>query len=230
MGFVLSISAAQCLSVTRSARAQSANEAPARPETDKEELALVSVRSTAAPVTVAEITARMVAASGTVVVQGVAYRDLCNSPCSFKLEPGLHELAIYGDGVASTTRKFELKAGQNPLLVKPGSAALETGGAYLTAAGILTTLTGALFFVVFTETTEYHCEVDPSCPETTTASGTKKLALPLLLGGLAGTGLGIGLFVAGHSQFTSDVPGESKAAKQAGGRQQAFGVTLRGAL
>jgi hypothetical protein len=231
-GLVLAILVGQCLGVQRSAWAQTDSDvpAPAPSETGSEKSALVSVRSTADSVTVAEITARMVAASGTVVVQGVAYRDLCNSPCSFKLEPGLHELAIYGEGVASTTRKFELKAGQNPLLVKPGSAALETGGAYLTAAGILTTLTGALFFVLFTETTEYHCEVDPSCPESTTASGTKKLALPLLLGGLAGTGLGIGLFVAGHSQFTTDAPGASKASEQSGVRQQAFGVTLRGTL
>jgi hypothetical protein len=87
-----------------------------------------------------------------------------------------------------------------------------------------------MFFVLFTETTEYHCEVDPSCPETTTASGTKKLALPLLLGGLAGTGLGIGLFVAGHSQFTTDVPNSSAGEKLAGVRPRAFGLTLRGAL
>ena len=227
-GFAISIMAGCCLSVTHGARAEGlAEERPGPSAADGS--AAVEVRSTGDRVTVAEITARVVAASGSVVVQGAAWRDLCISPCSFKLEPGLHELLVYGDGVASATRKFELGAGKHALLVKPGSAALETGGAYLTAAGILTTLTGALFFVIFTESTEYHCEVDPSCPETKVTSGTKKLALPLVLGGVAGTGLGIGLFMAGHTEIGTETAA-SGGAHLAEVRGRPFGVTLSGKL
>ncbi len=215
---------------TRTAWAETPTETPSDIVAAKDAEAAVEVRSAGDPVTVAEITGHVVASSGTVVVQGAAWKDICVSPCSFKLDPGLHEILVYGDGVASAVQKYDLKAGQHALLVKPGSSALETGGAYVTAAGILTTLMGAMFLVLFTETTEYHCDVDPSCPESTTQSGTRKLAFPFLIGGLAGTGLGIGMFVAGHTTLGLDPAGSSAGSKTAGLREAPLGLTYRGAL
>jgi hypothetical protein len=84
--------------------------------------------------------------------------------------------------------------------------------------------------VLFTESTEYHCEIDNSCPEKTVPSGTRKLALPLLIGGIAGTGIGIGLYSAGHTNLAMDAQGSSASGKTAEVRPPTLGVTLRGKL
>jgi len=152
-------------------------------------------------VTVAKVTDRMVAASGNIVVSGIAWKDLCYSPCTFKLDPGLHELMIYGDGVTSVSKKFELKSGEQNLVVKPGSSALSTGGAWLAAFGIISVVVGGMFLFLFTKTTNYRCDIDNSCPEEQVESSTHKLALPFLIGGAVGTGAGIWMVSAGRTSI-----------------------------
>src|SRR4051794_38043651 len=104
--------------------------------------AVVNIRSTGDPVTVAEITNRIMVVTNYGSASGAAWKDICISPCSFKLDPGLHELMVYGDGIPSTIKKVDLTAGQRALLAKPGSAALEWGGVTLTVLGILSATTG----------------------------------------------------------------------------------------
>jgi hypothetical protein len=196
--------------------------------------ATVRVRSTGAPVTVAQITGRMagagVASGGqTVAVMGVSWKDLCISPCSFELDPGLHELMVYGDGIPSATKKLQLGQGQNDLLAKPGSSLMEWGGVWLTAFGIVAVSMGVMFMFLFTEDTDYKSDGS----EIKSESGTKKLALPLLLGGLGGTGLGIGLIVAGGTSFDRDPhPGADRAGATRGGLGVAshnpWGMSYRG--
>jgi hypothetical protein len=175
-----------------------AAEAPAAPAAEQ---VTVKVRSTGAVVTVARVTDRMIAASGYAVVRGVAWKDLCNSPCTFKLDPGLHEIMVYGDGVTSVTKKFDLKGGEQNFVVKPGSSLLSTGGAWLAAFGILTVVIGGMFLFLFTTETKYRCDIDNSCPEEEVESTTHKLALPFLIGGAVGTGAGIWMTTAGNTSI-----------------------------
>jgi hypothetical protein len=160
---------------------------------------------------------------------GAAWKDICISPCSFKLDPGLHELMVYGDGIPSAIKKVDLTTGQRALLAKPGSSTLQWGGVTLTIFGILSATTGLMFMFLFTETTEFHCEIDNSCPEQTVESGTHKLALPLLLGGVAGTGLGIGMIALGKTSFEEEHPRTAfRVPREAAATS--FGITYRGNL
>lgn len=140
-------------------------------------------------------------------VMGISWKDICISPCSFELDPGLHELMVYGDGISSTTGKFQLDPGSNDLLAKPGSSLVEWGGVWSTAFGIVAATMGVMFMFLFTEITQYN----PDGSETKTDSGTKKLALPLLLGGLWGTGLGIGMMIAGRTSLERDAYADPNA-------------------
>jgi len=177
----------------------SADKPPA--EAPAAEQVTVKMRSTGAVVTVAKVTDRMVAASGNVVVSGIAWKDLCNSPCTFKLDPGLHELMVYGDGVTSITKKLDLKSGEQSFVVKPGSSALSTSGTWLAAFGILAVVTGGMFLFLFTKSTNYRCDIDNSCPEEQVESTTHKLALPFLIGGAVGTAAGIWMVSAGSTSI-----------------------------
>ncbi len=94
--------------------------------------AQVSVRSTGKPVTVAAILDRSVGVGNVggkaATIVTVRYTDICSSPCTFEMDPGLRELAVHGSGVSGTAEKFELKPGPQAFVVEPGSSALAVSG------------------------------------------------------------------------------------------------------
>jgi hypothetical protein len=148
----------------------------------------VSVRSTGDAVTVAKVMSRMAAtgygAGGAVTVIGVSWKDLCMSPCTFKLEPGMHEIMVYGDGVSGASQKFDFREGKHHLLVKPGSSALSLGGVWVTALGVTAGVLGATFLII--DADEYPW------------------ALPVTIGGAVGIGGGIAMIVAGSTSLAKD--------------------------
>jgi hypothetical protein len=192
------------------------------------DVASIEINSTGDAVTVARITERMTAtgaAGGTVVtIAGVAWKDLCISPCKIELEPGLHELMIYGDGVTGATNKFDLKAGTHHLRVDPGSSALSTGGVWLTAFGIVAIVMGGTLYLVSSPDTRYNADGTT----TETESSTQKLATPLLLGGVLGTGVGIGMIYAGATTFERE-PGPT-APSSPSSANTPFGLSYRGTM
>jgi hypothetical protein len=161
----------------------------------------ISVRSTGDSVTVAKVMSRMAAtgygAGGAVTVIGVAWKDICMSPCTFKLEPGMHEIMVYGSGVTGATEKFDFREGKHHLLVKPGSSALSLGGVWVTALGVTAGVLGATFLII--DADEYPW------------------ALPLTIGGAAGIGGGIAMMVAGSTSLAKDPapPSASRARRLA---------------
>lgn len=146
--------------------------------------ALVSVRSTGKPVTVAIITDRAVGvghvAGKVATVTTIHYQDICNSPCSFELDPGLRELVVYGDGVSSAGSKTNLAPGPNAFLVKPGSSALATGGYLAVALGLVAAGVGGTMLAIDSDSS---------------------YALPLTLGGVAALGGGIAMWIGGSTSF-----------------------------
>jgi hypothetical protein len=196
--------------------------------TGKGSKAIVQVSSSGDKVIVSKVTGRMVAAGGGVVVAGVRWQELCMSPCSLELDPGLHELMVYGDGISAATLKTDFAAGEHRVMADPGSSALQTGGTWLAAAGIVTGLMGVLFLFVGAETTEFDCETDPSCPERTVDSGTKKLALPLIIGGAAGTGVGIGMMLAGRTSLEHEPRASASATPNRAWSSAPLGLSYNG--
>jgi len=178
------------------------------------EKAIVTVESTGDAVTVAQVTGRMAAtgvgAGGTVVVAGMAWKDLCMSPCTFEIEPGLYELMVYGGGVTGASNKFDLKSGPHKLRVEPGSAALSTGGLWVTALGVVGVVLGVTFMIIGDDIMEFQ-------------------ALPLTVISGGATGLGIGMLYWGNTSFervgSSATPPRGGAAARA---QVGFG--LRGSF
>ncbi len=156
--------------------------------------AVVTVESSGTAVTVAQITDRMAAtgygAGGTVTVVGVAYRDLCVTPCTFEIKPGLHEIGVHGDGVSGATEQFDLQSGPNKLRAAPGSAWLAYGGYVTTVIGGTGLVIGVVFLFVSDDVMDFP-------------------ALPLTLIGAGTTGLGIGMMVAGSTSL--DKVGSAKA-------------------
>lgn len=185
----------------------------------------VSVSTSAKGVTVAEITGHMVAQAGDVVAVGTAWRDICTAPCEFKLDPGLHELMIHGDGFPSASKKVDLRHGETDLVAKPGSSGLELLGDTLLIVGGAAAVLGATFFFVNTKTEHYNSDGTSYSVE----SGTHKIALPLLLGGLAGAGTGIALGVVGSSSL-DERDGTHHTAMTTHRAHIAYGVSYHGAF
>jgi hypothetical protein len=176
--------------------------------------ASVTVESTGETVTVAQVTDRMVAtgmAAGTAVtVAGMAYKDLCRSPCTFEIEPGLYEFMVYGDGVTGASNKFDLRSGPNKLRVEPGSSGVSTGGLWLTALGIVGVVVGVTFMAVGDDVMDFQA-----------------LPLTLVSGGV--TGLGIGMLYWGNTSFEQVGSTGAPATGNATARTPA-GLSLRGSM
>jgi hypothetical protein len=172
--------------------------------------AVVTVESAGSPVTVAQIVSRMTAsgyaAGGTVTVIGVTYKDLCMTPCTFELKPGLYELGVHGSGVSGTTNQFDLRSGPQKLRANPGSAAVAIGGYLLTVLGGVALTTGVVFLFVSDDIMDFP-------------------ALPLTLIGAGTTGLGIGMMFAGSTSL--DKVGRAAAPPRVGSRQP-LGLSFRG--
>lgn len=148
--------------------------------------AVVTVESVGDSVTVSEITGRMAAtgvAGGTsVVVAGVSYRDLCQTPCSFEVNSGLLELGVHGEGVSGATKQFNFTPGANRVQVDPGSSGLAVGGYVAAVLGFTAAITGVVFIFVSDDIMDFP-------------------ALPLTLIGVGTTGAGIGMMVAGSTSL-----------------------------
>jgi hypothetical protein len=174
--------------------------------------AVVTVESTGKPVTVAQIVSRMsatgVGAGGTVTVIGVTYKDLCMTPCTFDMKPGLYEFGVHGSGVSGTTNQFDLRSGPQKLRADPGSSGVAIGGYLLTILGGVALTTGVIFIFVSDDIMDFP-------------------ALPLTLIGAGTTGLGIGMMFAGSTSF--EKVGRAAAPPRVGLRQP-VGVSFRGSF
>jgi hypothetical protein len=174
--------------------------------------AVVTVESSGAQVTVSQIVSRIsatgVGAGGTVTVVGGTYRDLCMTPCTFEVKPGLYELGVHGSGVSGVTNQFELRSGANKLRANPGSAGVAFGGYLLAVVGGVGLVTGVVFLFVSDDIMDFP-------------------ALPLTLIGAGTTGLGIGMMFAGSSSL--DKVG-GRAAGPSVASQRPVGVSLRGSF
>lgn len=173
--------------------------------------AVVTVESSGTPVTVSQIVSRMsatgVVAGGSVTVVGISYKDLCVTPCTFEVKPGLYELGVHGSGVSGTTNQFNLASGPHKLRADPGSSGVAIGGYLLTITGGVALLTGAVFLFVSDDIMDFP-------------------ALPLTLIGAGTTGLGIGMLIAGSTSLEKV---GSRAQPNLASRQP-VGVSLRGSF
>ncbi len=177
------------------------------------EKATVTVESTGDQVTVAQVTERMTATGvgsggGTVTVMGMAYKDLCMSPCTFEIKPGMYELMVYGDGVTGASNRFQLRSGTNKLQADPGSAGLYMGGVWVTALGLVGMVLGGVFIAVSDDVMEFQ-------------------ALPLTLISAGVTTGGIVMIASGITSFEK-VGSREPAPRTAGG--PAMGLRLQGAF
>jgi len=163
--------------------------APAVPQ------ARVHVRSTKSGLVVARITERMFVSGAGGSAAGIAWKDICMAPCQFELEPGLHELMLKGEGHTPLVRQLNLVPGDQYFVAKPGSMSLRFGGYGIATIGLTAALFGGLYLLL-PQADEYNTMTNQfEEPE------PRRWPLPILLGGLAVTGIGIGMFMAARSDF-----------------------------
>jgi hypothetical protein len=174
--------------------------------------AVVTVESAGAPVTVAQIVSRMsatgVGAGGTVTVVGVAYKDLCVTPCTFEVKPGLHEIGVHGNGVSGATNQFDLRSGPHKIRANPGSSGVAFGGYALAVLGGTALILGTVFIFIADDIMDFQ-------------------ALPLTLIGAGTTGLGIGMMFAGSTSL--DKVGRGAQPSSVASRKP-VGISLRGSF
>jgi hypothetical protein len=147
----------------------------------------VTLESTGQAVSIALVSARMASARAMIgqraIVTSTSSRELCTSPCSFQIAPGVYELEVSAPEVTSASGRFALQTDGSKLRVQPGSASLSTGGFWLTAAGIAAATFGSLYlFVGKEDVTDFR-------------------ALPLMLIGGASAGIGIAMMRIGNTSF-----------------------------
>jgi len=157
--------------------------------------------STAMLMSVPRITQRMFVGGGGGFAEGMSWKDLCQAPCEFELEPGLHELMVKGDGLVPVVRQFNLVAGDQYFVAKPGSRGLRMGGVTLASLGFGAITLATVIWLLPRTDTDYD-------PATMTFTETERprpgWVLPVLLGGVAATGLGIGMYVASGSSLDQE--------------------------
>ncbi len=144
-------------------------------------MARVHVRSKKPGLTVSVITQRAVASgSNGGSASAVSYKDLCVTPCSFSVETGIKEVMVYGRG-PTVIRKLNLQGGEDTFL------AAESGSMPLTYGGGVVFLTGAVSVIVG--------------GASLIADSDSSWALPTLLLGTGGVGLGYGMMQMGRSHL-----------------------------
>jgi hypothetical protein len=112
-------------------------------------VATVEVRSPAQGVVMGYVTERLTAVSSTgAFAAGLAWKDQCTAPCRFDLAPGFHELIATGEGYVGGTERFDLHAGTNRFVVKPGNAAIRWSGGTLAVVGGLALIGGVVVAAV----------------------------------------------------------------------------------
>lgn len=151
--------------------------------------ATVVMRSPNTDVTVGYVTGRATAvASNGVVAEGIEWKDVCIAPCSFQLPSGLHEITVTGPGYVGGIERFQLRPGENRLVARPGSAYVRVGGILLGSLGLAAAVTGGTFMLLPKEGT----------------NDFQSWALPLLLGGLGATGVGVAMMVMSSTSIEQD--------------------------
>jgi hypothetical protein len=152
--------------------------------------ATVVVRSPNPDVTVGYVTGRATAiASNGTVAEGIEWKDVCIAPCSFKLPPGLQDITVTGPGYVGGVERFQLKPGDNHIVARPGSAWVRFGGILLGGLGLAAAVTGGTFMLL---------------PKDGSTGDPSSWALPLLLGGLGATGVGVAMMVMSSTSIEQD--------------------------
>tara|TARA_R110002073_G_scaffold74100_5_gene181176 strand:- start:14078 stop:14962 length:885 start_codon:yes stop_codon:yes gene_type:complete len=152
--------------------------------------AMIHIASDKAGLSVSRIRSRsVVVASNGMSASGAHWEELCLTPCSYQLDPGLHELVVSGQGPA-VSRKVQLAPNADIYLeAKPGSTPMVYGGFMLAYTGPAIVLTGITFLLL--------------------DSTSKSFSLGMIGGGAAATGLGVGLMSWGKSELNR-VPGPAR--------------------
>jgi hypothetical protein len=181
------------------------------PEPAQSGLVEVHMDSTRPGVTVARITGRGTAVGAGGTASAVFYEDLCVAPCTFQLPPGFHEIGTYGKGTRGVTRKFQLEGAELHLRSKPSSIWTMVGGTLLGSAGVLMSVTGAVFYAMpgcedydaWSSTTQTEIPVDRQC-----VAKTHRTMGTLTAGGLLAVGVSIPLIFRGGKIEQMPSPGE----------------------
>jgi hypothetical protein len=154
--------------------------------------ATIHVRSTGGAADISEVTehseAHATYGGATGDAYGMAWRDVCVAPCTLQLSPGFHELRV-GGGYNSSTLKINAAPGDNYVVANPGSDAKFYGGVLIASAGLLAVVFGA---------------VDHGADNEAQSLISKRLSVPIMLGGVAGLGVGIGLSTMGHTSIDDE--------------------------
>jgi len=164
---------------------------------ESEETAEVFVDSEKSGVVVAEITGEAFAVgSSGATASAVAWKDICVAPCSFKMKPGLVTLMIHGSDYVAARTQVQLGAGPAYFVAKPGSSGLRMGGYGLVIVGITLVILGGTFAAMPASKDYTNCPTIGECPEV-----KRTWPLPVLLGGVVATGVGIGMWVGSSSSI-----------------------------
>ena len=166
---------------------------------DDEKTAIVHVRTTRPGTTISNVTGRASVVGANTAAGAVAWEDICKAPCSFRVEPGLTELAITRDAPGVATQ-MQLVEGENYVVVKPGSTAGFWAGYLVATLGVSAAVTGGLFLAMDKDSAAW--------------------SLPTTLIGAAGVGGGYALMKMSRSSIEMEQPPPAEL------RQRIF--TLRG--
>lgn len=156
-----------------------AAEGPPTPPTAR--TAIVHVRAPGGPVRLAAITERGTLTRNSRTSERTSWRPLCVAPCTFEIEPGYRELVIDGE---DTYRGLTLGQGHNYLVAHRRSP-LVIAGATIGSIGLAAAVVGLAGLV------------QPAIEDGEIVHRAAGWAVPALLGGLAGVGVGIGMAAAG---------------------------------
>lgn len=155
--------------------------------------ATVHIRATDGNVLVSRVTDRMMASSGGYTAVGISWKPICMAPCEFNLEPGFHELMISGEGHTPLVRQLQVASGDTYLVADPGSLSLRYGGYVIASFGLAAVALGAVYY--------FMPDFDADGEEV-----RRGWEIPMMIGGVAGTGLGVGMMMYGRSSLTEEAP------------------------
>ncbi len=157
-----------------------------------DETAEVHVSSEKPGTVVAEVTGEAFAVgSSGATASAVAWKDICVAPCSFRTKPGLFSIITHGSGQVAGREQFQLSPGANYLSAKPGSSGMRYGGYALVVIGVAAATFG-LIYSAMPATKDYdNCGTTSTCPD----KPKPGWPVPVLIGGLVATGVGIGMWI-----------------------------------
>lgn len=157
-----------------------------------EPMATVEISAQKPGYTFAVITGRAVASGVGGSASAVAWEDVCITPCTAQITPGLREVLVYGKGSTASrlkltlteTEPIKLEARQGPVWARYAAYGLAVGGATVALLGGL-----GMSDPCFSFDTEAECR----------AKRTNNAVM--LGGGIAAVGVAVPLFVVGGSKL-----------------------------